>query len=94
MPEKTHSAIVNQLQELVEPLVTASGFSQAEVFYHKEPEGWYVTVIIDKDGGVSINDCAILSRTLSKLLDQRDFIKESYFLEVSSKEHPQEGEPK
>ena len=45
---------------------------------------WYLRAYIDKPGGIAINDCEVVSRELSDLLDQKDFIDDSYILEVSS----------
>ena len=55
-----------------------------EVSWVKEHNTFFLRLIIDKDGGVDINDCTNVSEELSKLLDKEDFIKEEYILEVSS----------
>ena len=52
--------------------------------YVKEGSSWYLRAYIDKEGGISIDDCELVSRALSDLLDQEDFIEEAYILEVSS----------
>ena len=50
----------------------------------KEGSNWYLRVYIDKEGGINVDDCELISRALSDLLDEHDFIDEAYVLEVSS----------
>ena len=64
--------------------VEAAGCSLWDVEYVKEAGEWYLRFYIDKDGGVSINDCEAVSRPLSDALDEADPIEGSYTLEVSS----------
>ena len=71
-------------EELLEPIVSALGFELVDVEYVKEAGTWYLRAYIDKPGGIAINDCEVVSRELSDLLDQKDFIEDSYILEVSS----------
>ena len=52
--------------------------------YVKEAGTWYLRAYIDKEGGIAINDCEMVSRRLSDWLDREDFIEDSYILEVSS----------
>ena len=69
---------------LAEPIVAAAGCTLWDVEYVKEAGEWYLRVYIDKEGGVSINDCEAVSRPLSDALDEADPIEGSYVLEVSS----------
>lgn len=55
-----------------------------DVEYVKEGANWYLRVYIDKEGGINIDDCELVSRKLDKILDKIDIIKQSYTLEVSS----------
>lgn len=66
------------------PLAAAAGCSLWDVEYVKEAGAWYLRVYIDREGGVSINDCEAVSRPLSDALDETDPIEGSYTLEVSS----------
>ena len=66
------------------PLVEAAGCSLWDVEYVKEAGEWFLRVYIDKEGGVSIDDCEAVSRPLSDLLDEADPIQGSYTFEVSS----------
>ncbi len=71
-------------EELLLPLVEKNGFELVDVEYVKEGGSWYLRAYIDKPGGITVDDCEVVSRALSDLLDEKDFIEESYILEVSS----------
>ena len=70
--------------ELARPIVEQNGCTLWDVEYVKEAGSWFLRIYIDKDGGVSINDCEAVSRPLSDALDEADPIEGSYTLEVSS----------
>ena len=69
---------------LAAPIVEACGCTLWDVEYVKEAGEWCLRVYIDRESGVSINDCEAVSRPLSDVLDERDPIEGSYILEVSS----------
>ena len=69
---------------LAAPIVQAQGCRLWDVEYVKEAGTWYLRVFIDKDGGVSIDDCEAVSRPLSDALDEADPIEGSYTLVVGS----------
>ena len=69
---------------LAAPIVEAAGCSLWDVEYVKEAGEWFLRIYIDKESGVSINDCEAVSRPLSDALDEADPIEGSYTLEVSS----------
>ena len=71
-------------EELVEPLVKVNKFELVDVEFVKEAGTNYLRIYIDKEGGITIDDCEIISRALSDLLDEKDYIEETYILEVSS----------
>lgn len=60
------------------------GFELVDVEYVKEAGTWYLRAYIDKEGGIAVDDCEVISRALSDWLDKEDFIDDSYILEVSS----------
>ncbi len=66
------------------PLLEQHQFELVDVEYVKEAGSWYLRAYIDKEGGITVDDCEIISRTLSDWLDKEDFIEDSYILEVSS----------
>lgn len=70
--------------ELLEPIVKANNVEIYDVEYVQEAGEWYLRAYIDKEGGVSINECEAVSRALSDELDKYDFIDDAYYLEVSS----------
>lgn len=71
-------------EQLITPLVDKNNFELVDVEYVKEGANWYLRAYIDKEGGITVDDCEIVSRELSDLLDQEDFIPDAYILEVSS----------
>ncbi len=71
-------------ETLVLPLIEKNHFELVDVEYVKEGSNWYLRVYIDKEGGINVDDCELISRALSDLLDEHDFIDEAYVLEVSS----------
>lgn len=71
-------------ERLLTPIVERVGVSVYDVEYVKEGSDWYLRVYIDKPEGVNINDCVEVNRAFSDVLDEEDFIEESYILEVSS----------
>lgn len=78
------SKITDVVLELASPVAEANGCSVWDVEYIKETGQWYLRVYIDKEGGVSINDCEAVSRGLDPVLDEADPIPTSYTFEVSS----------
>jgi len=70
--------------QMAAPIVEEQGCTLWDVEYVKEAGTWYLRVFIDKEGGVSINDCEAVSRPLSDKLDEVDPIEGSYVLEVGS----------
>lgn len=78
------SALVRRLNELLEPVVLDHGLELAELQFRRESQGWVLRLIIDADDGVSIDDCARVSREVSHLLEVEDPIEQPFHLEVSS----------
>lgn len=71
-------------EKLLTPIVEANGFELVDVEYVKEAGEWYLRGYIDKPGGITVNDCEVVSRAFSDKLDEHDFIEESYIMEISS----------
>lgn len=74
----------SRTEKLLLPIVGQHHFELVDVEYVKEGSNWYLRAYIDKPGGITVDDCETVSRALSDLLDQEDFIKDAYILEVSS----------
>lgn len=82
--KKNSGNTVAVVTDLVRPIAEELGLRIWDVAFEKEGAMWVLRVVIDKDGGVSIDDCEALSRPLDKKLDEVDPIEQSYCLEVSS----------
>ena len=76
--------VTDVVAQLAAPVVEQAGCSLWDVEYVKEAGEWFLRVYIDKEGGISIDDCEAVSRPLSDLLDEADPIEGSYTFEVSS----------
>ena len=76
--------VTDTVAQLALPFVEAAGCSLWDVEYVKEAGEWFLRIYIDKEGGISIEDCEAVSRPLSDKLDEADPIEGSYTLEVSS----------
>ena len=76
---------IEQLTEkLVEKIIDKNEYELVDVEYIKENSEMYLRILIDKEGKMSLDDCEKLSREIGDKLDEEDFIKDSYYLEVSS----------
>lgn len=73
-----------RVYDIVRPYADSLGLEIWDIKYLKEGSAWFLRIFIDKDDGVSIDDCEALSRAIDEPLDNADPIKESYYLEVSS----------
>lgn len=73
-----------QTEELLEPIVTGFGFELVDIEYVKEAGTWYLRAYIDKPGGITVDDCEAVSRKFSDVLDEKDYIEDTYIFEVSS----------
>lgn len=78
------SRITDSVTELARPVVEQAGCTLWDVEYVREAGTWYLRVFIDKEGGVSIDDCEAISRALDPILDEADPIPDSYVFEVGS----------
>ena len=71
-------------EKLLEPILEEHHFELVDVEYVKEGGSWYLRAYIDKPGGITVDDCEVVNRALGDLLDEHDFIEDSYILEISS----------
>ena len=71
-------------EAFLQPIVDEYGFELVDVEYVKEGGTWYLRSYIDKPGGITVDDCEVVNRALGDLLDEHDFIEDSYILEISS----------
>lgn len=76
--------IEEKVEQLVKEPIEKLGYNLYDVEYVKEGPNYYLRVYIDKANGIDLNDCEKVSDEINELLDKADYIKEQYFLEVSS----------
>ena len=76
--------ITGKITDLAEPVLDDLGFELVDVEYLSEHGRWVLRIYIDKEGGVTIDDCVNLSREIGDLIDIKDVIEQEYVLEVSS----------
>jgi ribosome maturation factor RimP len=84
MMEEIQKQVQQQVEEIAESLVTSEGMELVDLEYRREGPRWVLRLFIDKDGGVTVEDCAMVSRELADILDVKDVIPQTYVLEVSS----------
>lgn len=78
------SKVTEVVEELAAPIISELGLDLVEIEYVKEGKDWFLRVYIDKESGVDIEECGLVSERLSETLDELDPIPHNYFLEVSS----------
>ena len=78
------SKITDLVEAMARPVAEANGCSLWDVEYVKEAGSWYLRLYIDKEGGVSIDDCEAVSRAVDPMLDEADPVPDAYTFEVSS----------
>ena len=76
--------IESTIEELVQPIVDAKNIEIVDIEYVKEAGQFYLRIYLEKEGGITLDDCAEVSRELNPILDEKDPIKDNYFLEVCS----------
>ncbi len=76
--------IEQQTEALITPMIEAHCFELVDVEYVKEGSTKYLRVYIDKEGGITVDDCEVISREFNEVLDREDYIDEAYIFEVSS----------
>lgn len=78
------ASIEERVEKLLQPIIEKIGYDLYDVEYAKEGKNYFLRVFIDKPEGIDLEDCEKVSNEINGLLDEADYIKEQYFLEVSS----------
>ena len=78
------TSLEKKIFEELEPIINGLKISLYDVIYEKEGKDFYLRIFIEKDGGVDISDCENVNNAINDILDEKDFIKGHYYLEVSS----------
>jgi ribosome maturation factor RimP len=76
--------IVKRVRTMIDPILFQDGLELADIDYRRESKGWVLRLYLDKEGGVSLDDCTRVSQEIGRNLDIEDFIQAPYTLEVSS----------
>lgn len=78
------NSIESKVEKRLKPIIENLNYELYDVQYVKEGKDYYLRIIIDKDGIIDIDDCEIVNNAITDILDEEDYIKEQYYLEVSS----------
>lgn len=78
------ASIEERVESLLESTINKLGYELYDVEYAKEGKDYFLRIFIDKEAGIDLNDCEKVNDAINELLDEADYIKEQYFLEVSS----------
>ena len=84
MENETENSVIENILHIAEPLLVGKNMELVDLEFRKEGVGKVLRLFIDKTGGVTVEDCANISRELSTLMDVNEIIEEKYVLEVSS----------
>ena len=78
------ASIEEKVEKLVKPIIENLGYELYDVEYAKEGKNYYLRIFIDNEKGIDLNDCEKVNDSITDILDEENYIKEQYFLEVSS----------
>ncbi len=78
------SILLEEIEKLLEPILSSEGMELVDVEYRREPRGWTLRIYLDKEGGVTVKDCSRVSGHVGQILEVKDLIGHPYILEVSS----------
>jgi len=76
--------IVDRVREIIDPILFDERMEWVDIEYRRESKGWVLRLYLDKEGGITLDDCAKVSREIGRILDIEDVIQTPYTLEVSS----------
>ena len=78
------ASIEEKVTKLVEPIIENLGYELYDVEYAKEGKSYFLRIFIDSEKGIDLNDCEKVNDAVNDILDKENYIKEQYFLEISS----------
>ena len=78
------ASIEERVEKLLEPIIEKEGYELYDVEYAKEGKNYFLRIFIDSPKGIDLNDCEKVNDAITDILDKENYIKEQYFLEVSS----------
>ena len=78
------ASIEEKVQKLLKTKIESIGYDLYDVEYSKEGKNYFLRIFVDKPEGIDLQDCEKVNNEINDILDEADYIKEQYFLEVSS----------
>ena len=78
------TSLEKKIEDLVKPIIENLGYKVYDVIYQKEGKDNYLRIFIDSDKGIDLNDCEKVNDSVNDILDEKDYIKAQYYLEISS----------
>lgn len=78
------TALEKKVEDLVRPIIENLGYEVYDVIYQKEGKSNHLIIFIDKEEGIGLNDCELVNNSITDILDEKDYIKNEYYLEISS----------
>lgn len=78
------TSLEKKIEDLVKPIIENLGYKVYDVMYQKEGKDNYLRIFIDKESGIDLNDCEKVNDSINDILDEKDYIKAQYYLEISS----------
>lgn len=76
--------LLEEVRQVIEPLLQSQGFELVDLEYQRWPQGWVLRIYLDREGGITLDDCAEVSGEIGAVLEVKDVIPNPYVLEVSS----------
>ena len=76
--------MIDKIREIIEPVIREDGTELVEMIYRKEAGRQVLRLLVDKEGGIQLSDCARLNQNIGHVLDEANIIQESYIIEVDS----------
>ena len=78
------TALEKKVEDLVKPIIENLGYEVYDVIYQKEGKSNHLIIFIDRKEGIGLNDCELVNNSITDILDEKDYIKNEYYLEISS----------
>jgi ribosome maturation factor RimP len=76
--------LLQEVREVIEPILQSQGFELVDLEYQRESRGWVLRIYLDREGGITLDDCTGVSHEVGAVLEVKDVIPNAYVLEVSS----------
>lgn len=84
MDPRVEEEINVQAISLLEPILADDGYMLVDITFRREPVGWVLRLYVDREGGITVDECARISRRIGDVVEAKNLIQQRYVLEVSS----------